>query len=67
MKTPRDWVKDLEYVERQEHPSDKAAAWEAFIVAVQLDARQDQMKKYRDLQEDYIELQRQFDGLRESF
>jgi hypothetical protein len=67
MKTPKEWLEDLEYVESQEHPSDKAAAWETFITAVQMDARQDQMKKYRDLKDEYNDLQREFDGLRHSF
>jgi hypothetical protein len=40
MKTARELVDGLERVESEEHPSDKAAAWEAFVADIQRDAAQ---------------------------
>lgn len=38
MKTAQELVEGLERVERQEHPSDKVAAWEAFVHEIQTEA-----------------------------
>jgi hypothetical protein len=45
MKTAQELVEGLERVERQEHPSDKVAAWEAFVDEIQLDACQSQAER----------------------
>ena len=49
MKTPVELIEGLDRVESEEHPKDKASAWESFVREIQLDACQSNTERILEL------------------
>lgn len=49
MKTPVELIEGLARVESEEHPKDKASAWELFVREIQLDACQSNTERILEL------------------